>query len=98
MRRLRPIEVGCVARSLKGRDGGRLMIVLGLEGDSFATVADGKLRKVASPKRKRRSHLKYEADPIPDFAKRLAAGEGIGDFEIRAVLKAFDTEEEVTIG
>ena len=98
MRRSLPISEGCVVKSLRGRDGGRRLIVLRLIDEAFAYVADGDLRKVDKPKRKRRTHLKFEGDPIPELARRLAGGERVGDHELRAALEAYGTEEESTIG
>ena len=49
----RELQPGCVVRSKAGRDEGRYFIVLSLDGDEFAWVADGDLRKVEKPKRKR---------------------------------------------
>ena len=47
---------GCVVRSKAGRDTGRYLLVLSVEG-KFALVADGDLRPLARPKRKNLRHL-----------------------------------------
>ncbi|MEG0765051.1 MAG: KOW domain-containing RNA-binding protein [Pseudoflavonifractor sp.] len=46
---------GCLVRSLAGHDRGRLYCVVGAEGE-FLFLSDGKHHRLASPKRKRRSH------------------------------------------
>lgn len=51
------LKVGSVVQSLNGRDRGRIMAVVSLDGKSVFT-ADGRMRKVASPKRKNPRHLK----------------------------------------
>lgn len=52
-----PIERGCVVQSIAGRDAGGFFVVLDVEG-GFATIADGRLRKLEKPKRKRQKHLR----------------------------------------
>ena len=50
------IVKGTVVISKAGRDKGRMLAVLGLEND-IAIVADGDLRKIERPKRKKVKHL-----------------------------------------
>lgn len=50
------MKTGEVVRSTAGRDRGRLLVVVGLE-QGRALVADGKVRKLAGPKRKNPLHL-----------------------------------------
>ena len=62
------ISKGKIVRSKAGRDRDRFFVVLDVEGD-FATVADGKVRPLCRPKRKRLKHLAptlaaVEADSI----------------------------------
>lgn len=51
------IGTGGVILSLAGHDKGRLMLVVGAEGDKIL-VADGKERKLASPKKKNARHIR----------------------------------------
>lgn len=48
--------VGMVVRSRAGRDAGRWCVIVGLE-DGYARIADGDLRRLAAPKRKKLRHL-----------------------------------------
>ena len=48
---------GEIVLSLNGRDAGKLFCVVGTQ-NGFADIADGKGRKLATPKRKREKHLK----------------------------------------
>lgn len=50
------IVIGSAVCSKAGRDKGRYFAVLSLE-DDFAYIADGDLRKVQKPKRKKLKHL-----------------------------------------
>lgn len=49
---------GTIVRCTAGRDKGRFMAVLSVEGD-FAFIADGSSRKIARPKKKRLKHLRF---------------------------------------
>lgn len=50
------IEIGCIVRSTAGRDQGRFLVVLALEGE-YAFLADGKVRRITKPKKKKQKHL-----------------------------------------
>lgn len=49
-------KIGCAALSKAGRDKGRMFAVIALEG-RFALIADGDLRKLDKPKRKKLMHM-----------------------------------------
>lgn len=50
------IKVGSIVRSIAGHDKGSLQLVVGME-NGYAYVADGKLRKIEKPKKKKLKHL-----------------------------------------
>jgi len=50
------ITKGQIVKSTAGRDKGRFFIVLGIEGP-YVWLADGKVRKVQTPKKKKRIHI-----------------------------------------
>ena len=52
------LETGQAVLSLAGRDAGRVMVVLEADEEGFVLAADGRRRKLASPKRKRVKHLR----------------------------------------
>ena len=52
------IAASNIVRSVAGRDQGKLFIVLAVEGE-YLLLADGKSRKVESPKRKKRWTLGF---------------------------------------
>lgn len=62
---MRTMEKGRVVLSAAGRDAGRLFLILSVEGD-FALIADGKVRRLETPKRKRLKHLR-PAGPVLDI-------------------------------
>ena len=70
---------GMVVISRAGRDKGRLLAVVGTEGE-FVLVADGKERPLTRPKKKNPKHLartnmRTETDGVSDKALRCALRE-----------------------
>ncbi len=80
------IEPGRLVLSKAGRDAGRPMIVLHVEGE-YATVADGRLRKLAKPKRKKIRHLAAKPVCVDSIQEKLAKSMLILDADIRAALE-----------
>ncbi len=74
--------------SLAGRDKGRLLFVLDTDG-LYATVADGKVRKLENPKRKKLKHLRLAARTDSNVAVKLRAGDVVLNSELRRDLAMF---------
>lgn len=51
------IQEGMIVKSIAGHDQNRFYCVVAIDGD-FAWIADGKRRKLATPKKKRVKHLR----------------------------------------
>lgn len=50
-------RTGMIVRSAAGRDKGKFMVIVSIEGD-FAYIADGRERKLDKPKKKRLKHIR----------------------------------------
>jgi hypothetical protein len=50
--------IGSVVLSLSGRDNGDLFVVLTDDSDRFVFYADGRTRKIQSPKKKSKKHVR----------------------------------------
>lgn len=87
---------GEIVLSLKGHDAGGLFCVLDAA-DGFATIADGKGRKLAAPKRKREKHLVGVGTSAHPAIQRLQRGESVSDRALRAALAAFRDSEQTTM-
>ena len=74
--------------SLAGRDAGRYFFVLESDGE-HAVVADGKVRKLERPKRKKLKHLRFVASSDCHTAEKLRRGSGVLDSELRRELAIF---------
>ena len=84
---------GDVVRSLAGHDKGELFCVVDAA-DGFLLLANGKERKLHSPKRKRVKHARREGACAHPVFQRLRAGEPVGDQELRRALAAFRDERD----
>ncbi len=54
---------GCPARSLAGHDKDQYFIILAEDGE-YVTLADGKRRTIAKPKRKKKKHIQAVGQPL----------------------------------
>ena len=68
-------------------------MVLSLQGEEFAFVADGDLRKVEKPKLKRIKHLYVTEELVSSLQSKLLAGERVENHELRACLATFKPKE-----
>ncbi|MBO4885210.1 MAG: KOW domain-containing RNA-binding protein [Clostridia bacterium] len=93
MKREWKVETGRIVRSKAGRDEGDYFVVIALDGDEFALIADGGRRGFEKPKRKRVKHLFVTEATISGLQERLAAGETVENHEIRKWLSAYRQKE-----
>ncbi len=82
-----PLEPGRVVISKAGRDAGRPMIVLSLEGEQYALVADGRHRTVEKPKRKKNKHLAAKPACVHSIQVKLTNHVVLMNAELRAALE-----------
>lgn len=80
---------GSIVRSIAGRDKGERFIVLVREGD-YAYLADGDLRKVERPKKKKLKHLQGSYAVSEVIKDKLHADEEITNSQVRKALAEFD--------
>ena len=88
------MERAQIVRSLAGHDKGGLLCVMDTEGE-FLFVADGKIRKVERPKRKRAKHVEAVRTPDHPTIEKFRAGHPVGNQELRRALAALRDEMEV---
>ena len=77
---------GSVVFSKKGRDKGRLFVVLCELDADFVLVANGGLRPLSRPKKKRRKHLRAIGHELPSLAASSDLTT-VTDHDIRMFLK-----------
>ena len=81
-----------IVRSDAGRDKGKLFYVLETQGE-YLLLADGKSRKVESPKRKKRRHVLFVAAEDNRLSGKIRGEEKITNSELRKALAAFREED-----
>lgn len=79
------IAAGSVVKSIAGHDKNRFYLVLRCEGD-FAFIADGKVRRLSAPKKKRLKHLQRTLAVIDP-------GTVLTDKQLRAALAPYNAPE-----
>ena len=77
-----------VVISTAGRDKGEPFFVLGTEGD-FLLLADGKRRRLESPKRKRTRHVQFVCESDSAVAEKIRSSEKITNSELRRAIAAY---------
>ena len=80
-----------IVRSATGRDQGKLFVVLATEGE-YLLLADGKSRKVESPKRKKRKHVLFVAEDETRLSGKIKGEEKITNSELRRTLAYYREE------
>lgn len=88
--------VGAIVRSMAGRDAKRVFMITALcedssDGAAYVYVADGNLRKVEKPKKKKIKHLRFLAASTKVWYERVVSGD-ITDSELRTILREFKQE------
>ena len=79
--------IGRVAVSRAGRDKGRAFLVTGAEGE-FLLLADGRVRKLEKPKRKKRMHVFLRPETAAGIREALTMGLPLNDREVEKALFA----------
>ena len=82
------VQKGDIVLSLNGRDKGRALFVLDLEGE-YVLLADGKSRRTEHPKRKKKKHCMFLARIESRTAEKLRNGDKVGNSEVRKTLATF---------
>ena len=80
-----------IIRSDAGRDKGKLFTVLAVEGE-YLLLADGKSRRVESPKRKKRRHVLFVAAEETRVSVKIKNNEKVTNSELRRTLAAYREE------
>ena len=79
---------GSIVRSIAGRDKGDLFVVLSREGN-FAYLANGELRKVDRPKKKKLKHIQGTKSVSEFISGNLNTQGKVTNSEVRKALSEF---------
>lgn len=81
-----PIELGTICYSKSGRDKGRYYAVVGIIDDQYVLIADGMLRKLSKPKKKKLKHLRMKPIILDTIGGKLKEGKKVFDAELKSAL------------
>ena len=87
-------EKAQIVRSLSGHDSGELFCVMNIDGQRLL-LADGKRRRVSSPKQKNIKHVVSVGPCEHPTLEKVRAGQPIGDKELRVALAQIRDNMEV---
>lgn len=87
----RPITVGSIVYSRAGRDAGRYFMVTAILDDSYVSIVDGSVRKLAKPKKKKIKHLKNTGEVLDNIAGKILTSAKIYDAEIFSALRKYNS-------
>ena len=82
------LDLGQIVFSKSGRDKGRPFVVISIE-EEYAYLADGMLRKVEAPKRKKYKHIQQTNDAIEWIKQKIIEDGAITNSDIRKALKEY---------
>ncbi len=87
------IQLGSVVLSTQGRDKGMYFVVVASD-ENYVWLADGGMRKLASPKRKNRKHVSDSSAKLEAIAAKLAEGKKVFDSEVKSALRQFAKNQQ----
>jgi large subunit ribosomal protein L14e len=82
------IDLGQIVRSKSGRDKDRHFIVVGLVDENYVLIADGDLRKISNPKKKKIKHLAFLNRFAEEVVESLKENKRINDADLRKNLQS----------
>ncbi|SEG07424.1 hypothetical protein SAMN05660865_01677 [Caloramator fervidus] len=82
------IALGQIVHSRAGRDKGRYFIVVGIVDENYVLIADGDLRKIEKPKKKKIKHLVFHDWYAKDIQEALLNNKKIKDADLRKALQS----------
>ena len=74
------VRLKTVVLSIAGRDKGKIFAVTGVADDNHATIADGRLRKLQKPKKKKLKHVKPQGQLDAAFTTVRELHKALNDF------------------
>lgn len=82
------VALGQLVHSRAGRDKDRYFIIVGVVDENYVLIADGDLRKISKPKKKKIKHLVFHNKFADDIKRALLENKRITDADIRKSLQS----------
>lgn len=80
-------KTGDFVISKSGRDKGRIFMVVNIIDEAYVYIADGSLRKLENPKKKKIKHLEFSGHASERTALELKDGVSLTNAGLRKMLK-----------
>jgi ribosomal protein L14E/L6E/L27E len=87
--------LGRVVFSKSGRDIDRRFLVVDIINEDYVYIADGDLRRIEKPKKKKLKHLCFTCTIAQEIKELLIKGVKINNSKIKGFLQSEDTNKEV---
>ncbi|MEA4854349.1 MAG: KOW domain-containing RNA-binding protein [Christensenella sp.] len=81
------VTIGRLAVSRAGRDAGKVFLVTEVIDDRYVMIANGDLRKLGKPKKKKVKHLDFLPVVLENIGEKLETGKKVFDAELRSAIK-----------
>ncbi|BFH16951.1 KOW domain-containing RNA-binding protein [Paenibacillus melissococcoides] len=92
MNELSTPRLGQFVKVLRGRDAGKLAVIIGIEESRYVNIADGDKRKFDQPKRKNLLHLEVLPEISHEVVRSLQESGRVTNSKLRYVLTKFAEE------
>lgn len=81
------LNLGDLVISERGRDKGRIFMVVGVTDEAYVYIADGSLRKLENPKKKKTKHLEFSGHANEMATLESVDTMGLTNASLRKLLK-----------
>lgn len=88
------VFAGDIVFSKAGRDSDRPFVVLEVLDSQYALLADGRLRRVDQPKKKKIKHLSKSGQVAQSIREKLEEGTKVTNIDLKRVLTEFLNEQD----
>jgi len=85
------IEKGHIVKALAGREKGRIFVVIEDPQGDFLLLADGKSRKLESPKKKKIKHTVFIDENDTRVGFKIRSGQKVTNADIRRLLSDYNS-------
>jgi large subunit ribosomal protein L14e len=88
------LRFGQLVFTTTGRDHHQYNLIIGMIGDHFIEISDGKNHPIAKAKKKNLKHVKVQMFVAKEIEEKLLKGESVADSQINAAVKRLKNELE----
>ncbi|CAM3578197.1 RNA-binding protein [Marinicrinis lubricantis] len=86
-------KIGQLVRIIRGRDQGKIAVMIGKVDDRFVLIADGDKRKFDQPKKKNVMHLEVLDEISPEVTQSINETGRVTNGKLRFVINRFVNEQ-----